>query len=116
MYNYLSIRLSRPHSEHMPHLGHGIPYVPAKEEHDEADHVARFFKEIDDRCDSIFTTIVRRIGHLLQGRAEERGYGHPEFLKTVAGWQHVGTRMGRPFCSDNLSAPEVLHPYLQPAE
>ena len=89
------------HSDWLPHADFyilaliGLQYLdPIAIESD--DHMVRFFGEVDARFDSIFATIVKRMGPFLHQRSKEPGYSHPKFLKTESSWRQIRSLMGPP--------------------
>ena len=88
------------HEDWLPHADFHILSLFGRQFYDPLriksnDDIDRFFQEIANRFDDLYSKLIRKIGPHLQERVKEPGYSHPRFLKTELSWQEIQSVIGR---------------------
>jgi hypothetical protein len=55
-----------------------------------------FMNAVNKEFDSLFSSLVEKIGQLVEKRDKEPGYSHPKFFKTEASWNAIQKALGDP--------------------
>ncbi len=60
------------------------------------DSLMAFMNSVNPKFDSLFSSLVEKIGHLVEIKDKEPGYNHPKFFKTEMSWKAIQIASGAP--------------------
>lgn len=58
--------------------------------------IVAFKEAVNIKFDSLFSSLVKKVGHFVAQRDKERGYSHPKFFKTESSWNKIQKAAGAP--------------------